>query len=136
MALCLASCDKQQADPHRVLSTLVAEHPCRAGVPPITHAAVDSLSAEDDALVITALQNLAAQPGTSVGLAAADTSNVRGAFVTPLTQQDSAGRPIRSYWSIQLDIRGKSYDAEVQVDQTSGSVTRPSSSQADWVINA
>lgn len=119
-ALAIGGCAREsKSDP--MLQQLVAEFRCEAEVLPTRSAPTDTLTAQERcALVQAALATVAKQGATPNGLEPADSAAAKAAYIASLTQQDSTGKAIRTYWSVNLELEGRPYDAEVQIDRASG----------------
>jgi hypothetical protein len=80
----------------------------------------DSVSVSDACrLVDVAIHALGRAPAGS-GLLPADTVQVTGALVGPLSEGAPGGGPVKPRWSIDLSLKDRPYDAVVLVDRTTG----------------
>ncbi len=104
-----------------VVDTLSTQEICSRFLLRTTYAEPVSLTAKQRCdLVATAIRALSAADSTS-GLLPADTGLVDSVFVLPIVIADSVGRQLENYWGVSLSLRGRSYDAEVQLDRDSSS---------------
>jgi hypothetical protein len=119
-AVMVNACTRETtADP--MLQRLVAEYRCEAEVLPTRSAPTDTLTVQERCALVRAALATVAKPGaTPNGLEPADSAAAKAAYIASLTQQDSTGKAIRTYWSVNLELEGRPYDAEVQIDRSSG----------------
>jgi len=118
-----ASCsDNKDRHAARVLSAIEARYGCPETAERIPSASVDSLSKDERCALVAAGLDALASATPASGLDNSDLALVERADLIAITIVDPLGEKKQSYWSIELSLRGRPYNAEVQVDQSTGNV--------------